>query len=124
MLLTTRFNLGDQVWVVHYPRHGALPIPFQATVGAIEVNETDSPGIGETIFDNYKAKQHRTEKYQCVETGIGTGAMYYFEDTTSWASPQSIFATYEECEAACWTLIAKRREQEKQEAVCSQAIRR
>lgn len=51
------------------------------TLGKVSVSITESPGIdGEETFDNYKAQSDREERYMAVETGIGSGTLYYAED--------------------------------------------
>lgn len=67
------FNINDKIWVSHNN------LPLKLTVGKIIIEHTDSPGIeGEELFDNYKPQQKHTEKYMCIETGIGTGMVYEF----------------------------------------------
>lgn len=52
--------------------------PF--TIGQIQLDVTNSPGIAEeTIFDNYKPQVGREERYMLVETGVGSGQVYELE---------------------------------------------
>lgn len=93
MEIKTTFNCGDKAWVFN-------DAPERLTIGQIKVEFTDSPGIGETIFDNYKPKKGMTEKYMCVESGIGSGRVYTLGE--------HIFATEAECIAANAERIAER----------------
>lgn len=87
MKFNSKFNIGDKVWV---PIDGK---PFNATIGQIRIEHTNSPGIeGEEMFDNYKAKKKYVEEYMCVETGIGCGSVYELG--------RNIFTTKEACEFA------------------------
>lgn len=87
MEFKSKFDIGDKVWV---PINGT---PFNYTIGQIRIEHTDSPGIdGEEMFDNYKSKKKHVEAYMCVESGIGSGAL--------WELGKNIFATKEECESA------------------------
>ena len=64
------------------------------TVGQVRVEITNSPGMhGGERFDNYKAQEGREESYMCVETGVGSGAIYYTD--TLYASAEEAIA---ECE--------------------------
>jgi len=87
MKFETKYSIGDKVWVAagSNPRR-----PMQATIGQVNVQATNSPGIeGEDMFDNYKPQKGYVEKYMCIETGIGTG--------TLWQPELNLFATKEEC---------------------------
>ena len=85
MILETKFNIGDQV----YSSYGEQ-VSGPLTIGKVQAEVTDSPGIdGETLFDNYKAQKKTENSYMCVETGIGTGARY---------AEDRIFKTREEAE--------------------------
>ena len=80
MTLTTRYNLGQTVWAASRSRRHTTPIG-PLTIGQVQKTVTDSPGISEeTIFDNYKAQQGTEERYMCIETGIGSGTLYYVQD--------------------------------------------
>ena len=86
MEYTTTFDIGDKVWVI-------AGEPQLLTVGKIIVEHTDSPGIpGETWFDNFKPQNSYTEKYMCVESGIGTGSV--------WELGKNIFGSLDECRRA------------------------
>ena len=78
MKLETKFNLGDVVW--HLSRNGEIQ---RLTLGQVRVEVTDSPGIGNTIYDNFKAQRGRKESYMAVETGIGSGYVYDANDLFS-----------------------------------------
>jgi len=68
-------------------------LPVMLTVGKITIEHTDSPGLeGEKLFNNYMPQKSHSEKYMCIETGIGTG--------TVWEYGRNIFSTYEECTQA------------------------
>jgi hypothetical protein len=90
MKLYSKFNLGDKVWCI---QEGENVIAL--TVGQISIKITDSPGIPDSVFDNYKPQTDREEQYMCVESGIGSGAVYSFN--------KNIFATKKEAENAVIT---------------------
>ncbi len=79
MTLETKYNLGDVVW--HFNEHNGEIT--QLTLGQVRVEVIESPGYDGTIFDNYKKQSGRKESYMAVETGIGTGYVYYVEDLFS-----------------------------------------
>lgn len=88
MKIFSRFNCGDKVWCI---QNGKNIVAL--TIGQINIKITDSPGrLGETIFDNYKPQTGREESYMCVESGIGSGAVFTFN--------KNIFATKIEAENA------------------------
>jgi len=70
MIIQTKLSNGDKVWIKD---------PLQkVTIGQVRVSVTDSPGRpGEELFDNYKAQKEFEESYMCVETGIGSGTVFY-----------------------------------------------
>jgi hypothetical protein len=71
MILSTQFNLGDKV----FSSYGN--VVEELTIGQVRKCVTKSAGIpGETLFDNYKEQEGEKEEYMCVETGIGSGAVY------------------------------------------------
>lgn len=83
MILGSRFDIGDTVYAVSAPnhihtRHSTILGPL--TISQIRVEFTNSPGRpGEKTFDNYMPQKGRKEHYMCVETGVGTGALYPVE---------------------------------------------
>jgi len=76
MELTTTFNIGDIVWFGHTDNRGNPKAEGPLTIGQVGATLTDSPGIGDTIFDNYSAQKKYEERYMCIETGIGSGSVY------------------------------------------------
>lgn len=71
MKFESAFNIGDLCWCTNgegYVR--AL------NIGQIRIEMTDSPGIIDNLFDNFKAQKSYIETYMCVETGIGSGNVY------------------------------------------------
>jgi hypothetical protein len=85
MILETEYNIGDKVFSSYGDK-----VTGPLTIGRVQAEVTDSPGIdGETLFDNYKAQKKTENSYMCVETGIGTGARY---------AEERIFKTWEEAE--------------------------
>jgi hypothetical protein len=62
-----------------------IPIEYVAdknplTIGQMRVCITDSKGLaGESLFDNYKPQKSLREEYMCIESGIGSGAIYWSE---------------------------------------------
>ena len=88
MKFESRFNIGDKVWVADGYK------PRQVTVGQIRIKHTDSPGReGEEMFNNYKPQKNHTERYMCVETGIGSGSV--------WELGFNLFGTKLSCKIAC-----------------------
>jgi hypothetical protein len=87
MKLYSKFNCGDIVWCIQ----GSVNI-VALTVGQVSIKITDSPGISDSIFDNYKPHTSREEQYMCVESGIGSGAVYSLN--------KNIFATKKQAEYA------------------------
>lgn len=93
MKFESKYNIGDTVHAIRGGEHQFCVLPNgPLTIGMIRVEHTDSPGLGETVFDNYKPKQSYEERYMCVETGIGTGTLFYVDD---------LYPTVEEAAAAC-----------------------
>lgn len=85
MELHSKFKPGDKIWCIGIDRPSCL------TVGLVRVEITDSPGMEENmLFSNYQPQKDRTEKYMCVETGIGGGTIYTLG--------KHIFSTKEEAE--------------------------
>jgi hypothetical protein len=72
MEITTKFAPGDKAWTYDHE----LGKPVLSTVGQVRVSITDSPGTGESMFDNYGPQKGREERYMCIETGIGSGSVY------------------------------------------------
>ncbi len=68
-----------------------VPLVQQLTIGQVNVSIAESPGTGDTMFDNYKAQHKREESYMAIETGIGSGNVYYVQD---------LFATEDEAREA------------------------
>lgn len=76
MILETKYNIADRVYVIggNY-EHWLVKGPL--TIGKVSKEITFSPGReGETMFDNYKPQNREEESYMCVETGIGSGSFY------------------------------------------------
>lgn len=76
------FNTGDKVWVISSKRNKGNVLVWelleeQLTIGEIQITYTNSEGFDDTIFDNYKSKSRFEVRYMCVETGIGSGTVYY-----------------------------------------------
>lgn len=57
-----------------------LPFVQKLTIGQVNVSIADSPGNGDELFDNYKAQHKREESYMAIESGIGSGSIYYVAD--------------------------------------------
>lgn len=93
MRIDTKFAPGDKVWVLYDG------LPREVTVGQVRVVVTDSPGLGETDWQNYRAQSGRLEEYMCVETGVGSGTVYTLG--------QSVFGTRDECVEVQKDLVAK-----------------
>lgn len=85
----------------------SLPIEFHAqpeehTVGQVRLEYTDSPGReGEELFDNYKPKKKIEEAYMLVETGVGSGSIWYVH---------LLFPTFQEAEDGAMLLRAEEAE--------------
>lgn len=62
----------------YIPRYERIPSFRRLTIGQIRFEVTDSPGT-DSMFDNYKPQKGRVEQYMAVETGIGSGSVYYVE---------------------------------------------
>lgn len=61
--------------------YGPMPLAKQMTVGQVRVEISDSPGeAGYSCYSNYGPQRKRVEQYMCVESGIGSGSLYYVED--------------------------------------------
>lgn len=75
MKIETMFSAGDMAWCV--TERGVEHL----TIGQVRVEVTESPGTGDTIFDNYKPQSGYKEQYMCVETGIGSGNVYTLGET-------------------------------------------
>ena len=102
MQFSSTFATGDKGWCFDMDRG-----PVLRTIGRISIEYTHSPGTGDNMFDNYKAKgPELVETYMCVETGIGSGSVYTLGE--------HIFATEEECKARYAEVLAKQ-ERERQE---------
>jgi len=101
MKYTSQFDNGSKVWcIVDGERF------LELTVGRVVIKSTASPGIDdEHTFDNYKPQYDYSEEYMCVETGIGTGAVF--------TAGKNIFATAEQAQQ---TLHAMQEEAEQEEA--------
>jgi len=83
MILNTKFNIGDKVFCA-CERGNKIILEGPFTIGSVRKSVTDSPGReGETIFDNYKPRKSEEESYMCVETGIGSGQLFYAENLFS-----------------------------------------
>jgi hypothetical protein len=92
MQFNTEFSCGDKAWVY---RGDACRL----TIGQVQVTAVDSPGDGDSMFDNYKPQSKYEEWYMCVETGIGSGSCYQLG--------KHIFRTKDECIAANAEAIAQ-----------------
>lgn len=102
MNINTTFSNGDKAWVFDGDQ------VQQLTIGRVQVTVTDSPGIpGEQTFSNYGPQKDYEEQYMCVESGVGSGAIYTLG--------QHIFTTEEECAKANAKRIQER-EEEKERA--------
>jgi len=71
MKIESALNIGDTCFCTN--SRGDIRA---LTIGLIRIEEKDSPGTGDSIFDNYKAQKGYKEEYMCVETGIGSGNLY------------------------------------------------
>jgi hypothetical protein len=67
------FDIGDTCWCTNGNGNGDIR---NLTIGLIRVEKKDSPGVEDSIFENYKAQNGYKEEYMCVETGIGSGNVY------------------------------------------------
>ena len=95
MEFNSKFNIRNKVWV---PEDG---VPKEATIGKIIIELTDSIGIpGEEAFSNYMPQNSYTEKYMCVETGIGSGKVFELG--------RNIFESKEDCQKEIDSLIKTR----------------
>ena len=100
MLLKTKFDIDESIYIIQghpdYGRKAVVTGPF--IIGRVEKQVTDSPGMydeenpPEIAFENYKAKKGEEERYMCVETGVGSGSVWY---------PESMFRTSEEAQTEC-----------------------
>ena len=88
MILETKYGIGDVVYAAYGNGNNVANGPL--TIGLVRAELIDSPGIeGETMFDNYKPQRSNKAEYMCIETGIGSGRMYY-EDR--------LFVTFQEAQ--------------------------
>jgi len=71
MKMESKYNIGDTVYS-SYPNATNNPL----TIGKIILSITDSPGVDNSMFDNFKKQKGVSEKYMCVETGIGSGSVF------------------------------------------------
>jgi len=71
MKVESAFDIGDICWCIM--EMGSIR---KLTIGLVRVEKIDSPGMGDSIFDNYKAQKGYTEEYMCIETGIGSGSYF------------------------------------------------
>jgi len=71
MKIESAFDIGDPCWCTN--GNGAIRA---LTIGLVRVEIKDSPGVGDSIFDNYKSQKSYKEEYMCIETGIGSGNVY------------------------------------------------
>ena len=81
MHIETKFNNGDVVYSIQkeYQTDGWNVIG-PLTIGKVSVSVTDSPGVdGEEVFSNFMPQKEHKETYMCIETGIGSGNIYYVE---------------------------------------------
>lgn len=75
MILETKYNIGDTVYVA-YPDRATFPL----IIGQVRKSVTDSPGRdGEKMFSNFLPQKKEIEEYMCVQTGIGSGNVYPLE---------------------------------------------
>jgi hypothetical protein len=88
MTIKTKFNIGQKVYWVS-ALLGCKPSIIERTIGYVRVEITDAKGQPDSIFDNFKAKKCREEKYMMEETGIGSGNVYPVDQ---------LFATRQEAE--------------------------
>ena len=92
MQYNSKLSNSDKAFVIIFIGNNQPKIK-ELTVGKVIIEDTNSPGRpGEEIFDNYKPQMKYTERYMCVETGIGSGSVYDYG--------KNIFKTKEECEEA------------------------
>lgn len=86
MIYNTKLSCGDTAWIYygHYQEG-----PQTATVAKIIVEEVKYVNRDP---DDYQAKEGYTEKYMCLETGVGSGTVHTFGE--------HIFLTKEDCVAA------------------------
>lgn len=63
-----------------FPVYGPVPLAREMTIGQVRVSITDSPGDGDSVFSNYGPQHGREEQYMCIESGIGSGSLYYADD--------------------------------------------
>lgn len=81
MKIETNFSPGDAVYIIEHGMTKKWVLSGPLTIGQVRAVVTESPGReGEELFDNYKPQQDYKEEYMCVETGIGTGRVYYHTD--------------------------------------------
>lgn len=72
MKIESRFSPGDKAYCM--VGHDGVEM---LTIGQVSIEITDSPGMpGESMFDNYKPQNKQSEKYMCVESGIGSGSVF------------------------------------------------
>ena len=71
MIFESALNIGEIGWCTNGNK-AICPL----TIGLVQVEKIDSPGIEDSIFDNYKAQSGYKEEYMCVETGIRSGNLY------------------------------------------------
>lgn len=71
MRFESTFDLGETCWCIV---NGSKVMTL--TVGLVRIEEIRSPGIKDSLFDNYKPKIAYKEEYMCIETGIGSGNVY------------------------------------------------
>ena len=101
MKIETKFSNGDVVYATQKDYiTSSLSVIGPLTIGQVRVEVTDSDGVDwNELFDNYKKQKKCTEKYMCVETGIGSGTLYNVIDMfTSKEEAVSFVKEYNEIE--------------------------
>lgn len=64
-----------------FSRSELAPAAALRTIGQIRVEIKDSPGKpGHSTFSNYGPQSGRDETYMCIETGVGSGSVFYAAD--------------------------------------------
>ena len=87
MHFESALNIGDTGWCTN--GNGEIrPL----TIGLVRIEKIDSPGTGDSIFENYKPQCGYKEEYMCVETGVKSGNLYTLG--------RNIFKTAEEARKA------------------------
>ena len=76
--IETIFSCGDKAFIVcgHYGDDIK-----EYTVGQVRVEVTNSKGIDDSMFDNYKPQTSYKEVIMCEETGIGSGSLFTAGET-------------------------------------------